>query len=58
MRVTLKFEKLFVTDIELESQGYMVQKHGIVKVPYVYLLGNNYLHIICTVTPNCAFRKT
>ena len=32
MRVTLKFEKLFGTDIELESQGYMVQKYGIVSV--------------------------
>ena len=47
MRVTLKFAKLFGTrritqltrsrcgDIELQSQGYMVQKYGIVSVVVV-----------------------
>ena len=30
MRVSLKFEKLSGTDIELESQGCMVRKYGIV----------------------------
>ena len=55
MRVTLKFEKLFGTDIELESQGCMVQKYGIVSA--ICLLSNYYLHI-CMMTPNCAFRET
>ena len=56
MRVTLKFGKLFGTDIELES--YMVQKYGIVSA--ICLLSNYYLHIIyiCRMTPNCAFRET
>ena len=55
MRVTLKFEKVFGTDIELESQGYMVQKYGIVSA--ICVLSNYYLHI-CIMTPNCAFRET
>ena len=55
MRVTLKFEKLFGTDIELESQGYMVQKYRIVSD--ICLLSNYYLHI-CMMTSNCAFRET
>ena len=55
MRVTLKFEKLFGTDIGLESQGCMVQKYGIVSV--ICLLSNYYLHI-CMMTPNYAFRET
>ena len=55
MRVTLKFKKLFMTGIELESQGYMVQKYGIVSG--ICLLSNYYLHI-CMMTPNCAFRET
>ena len=54
MRVTLKFEKLFGTDIELESQGYMVQKYGIVSAILYSLLSNYYLHT-CMMTPNCAF---
>ena len=44
MRVTLKFGKLFGTDIELESQGYTVQKYGIVSA-IICLLSNYYLHI-------------
>ena len=55
MRVTLKFEKLFGTDIELEPQGCMVQKYEIVSA--ICLLSNYYLHI-CMMTPNCAFRET
>ena len=49
MRVTLKFAKLFRArcgDVELESQGYMVQKYGIVSA---ILLSNNYVHI-CMMT--------
>ena len=42
MRVTLEFEKLFGTDIELESQGCVVQKYGIVSA--ICLLSNYYLH--------------
>ena len=55
MRITLKFEKLFGTDIKLESQGYMVQKYGIVSA--ICLLSNYYIHK-CMMTPNCAFRET
>ena len=55
MRVALKFEKLVGTDIELESQGYMAQKYGIVSA--ICLLSNYYLHNICMMTPNCAFRE-
>ena len=55
MRVTLKFEKLFGTDIELQSQGYMVQKYGIVSA--ICLLSDYHLDI-CMMTPNCAFRET
>ena len=40
MRVALKFEKLVGTDIELESQGYMAQKYGIVSA--ICLLSNYY----------------
>ena len=54
MRVTLKFEKVFGTDIELESQGYMAQKYGIVSA--ICVLSNYYLHI-CIMTLNCAFRE-
>ena len=45
MRVTLRFGKLFGTDIELGSWGYTVQKYGIVSAILVCLLSNNYLHI-------------
>ena len=49
MRVTLRFGKLFGTDIELESQGYTVQNYGIVSA--ICLLSNYYLHIyICMMT--------
>ena len=49
MRVALKFAKLFGTrkitqliisrcgDVELESQGYMVQKYGIVSVICLFI---------------------
>ena len=57
MRVTLKFEKLFGTGIELESQGYMVQKYGIVSV--ICLLSNYYLHTSYMYDDSyCAFRET
>ena len=54
MRVTLKFEEVFGTDIELESQGYMAQKYGIVNA--ICPLSNYYLHI-CIMTSNWAFRE-
>ena len=60
MRVTLRFGKLFGTDIELESQGYTVQNYGIVSA--ICLLSNYYLHtwyIYMYDDSNCcAFRET